>query len=100
MKQVQSPLTQTPSQTDHVGPEGGRGVSYQYDGADGVGGQDVILQGSAVTLGLHVRGALVMELEEVRQPNWCQYTMFQGAHGETFILHRIVVVVVFGGVFH
>lgn len=63
---------------------GGRGGSYQYDGADGVGGQDVILQGSAVTLGLHVRGALVMELEEVRQPNWCQYTTFQGADGKTF----------------
>lgn len=43
-----------------------RGVkSYQDDGADGAGGQDVILQGSAVTLRFHVGGTLVMELEEV-----------------------------------
>lgn len=39
--------------------------SYQDHGADGVGGQDVVLQGSAVTLGLHVGGTLVMELEKV-----------------------------------
>lgn len=71
---ILSSHTETPSQTDRMGPRAGG--SYQYDGADGVGGQDVILQGSAVTLGLHVRGALVMELEDVRQPNWCQYTTF------------------------
>lgn len=76
-----------------------RGGSYQYDGADGVGGQDVILQGSAVTLGLHVRGALVMELEEVRQPSWCQYKRFKVHTARLFILHHMVVVV-FGGVFH
>lgn len=39
-----------------------RARSYQDDGADRVGGQDVILEGSAVTLGLHVGGTLVMEL--------------------------------------
>lgn len=43
------------------------GRSYQDDGADGVGGQDVILQGSAVTLGFDVGGTLVMELEEAEE---------------------------------
>lgn len=37
---------------------------YQNDGADGVGGEDVVLQGAAVALGLDVGGALVVELEE------------------------------------
>lgn len=41
------------------------GRSYQDDGTDGAGGQDVILQGSTVTLGLHMGGTFVMELEEV-----------------------------------
>lgn len=36
---------------------------YQDDGADGAGGQDVVLQGSAVTLWFHVGGTLVMELQ-------------------------------------
>lgn len=48
-----------------VGSEGGS--SYQDDGADWVGGQDVILQGSAVTLGLDVGGTLVMELGEAEE---------------------------------
>lgn len=37
--------------------------SYQNDGADGVGGKDVVLQGAAVALRLDVGGTLVMELE-------------------------------------
>lgn len=42
-----------------------RAESYQNNRADWVWGQDVILQGSAVTLRFHVGSTLVMELEEV-----------------------------------
>lgn len=38
--------------------------SYQNDGADGIGRQNVVLQGAAVALRLDVGGTLVMELEE------------------------------------